>query len=597
MSRAHFPYLILVAWLLPVSLGASTQKSPAPAGPAVAGNRAPYDLVFSPDGRRAYVSEMAEGSVAVVDVRERRVLDHWNTGGDRPTGIAISSDGLTLLAANSYSGSVAVIETGSGKRRFLASVPGEPTGVAISRDGTLAYVSLRQLDQVAVLDLKDGSVRARVGVGRRPQSLALTADGSTLAVSNLTGGSVSVIDTGTLKEVARVPLKGVNARGIAITGPETAVDAYTTVMPAFNARAASDPKEVWHNLVQAVRLEGEASAPAEDQWMDFARLPDSVDVVGTPDQQDIVLDQKAKRAWVSVGGRNVVTRISIRDRSRNTVWPFSQVETEVGANPRGLAITPDDREVWVANHLGNSLTVIDAVSGARVADVDLGRASRVDPSILGQYLFNNAGMTRLRRFSCNSCHPDGASDGLTWSFVHVKDGFSRRNSRDLRTGVPDTAPFRWSGIDKHLDSFIDDEVTGLLGGPKPSDSQRRALIAAIAALRLPPNPYRGVGGDHTSAGERGQRLFTGRGGCVECHSGSNTGGTGASAWIGSTARGLPVDVPQLRGVYDGAPYLHDGRAATLEAIFDRHNPQQLHGKMHELTAEERADLLRYVREL
>jgi YVTN family beta-propeller protein len=563
----------------------------------VDGNRAPHSIVLSADGRRAYVTEMAEGAVAVVDVPTRKVLAHHATGGERPAGLALTRDGRELVVANSYSASVAVLDAATGVRRLLIPIAGEPHGVATSPDGKTAYVSLRQLDEVAVLDLKDGSVRARVRVGRRPQSLALTPDGSTLAVSNLTGGSVSVIDTEALKEVARVPLKGVNARGLAITGTDASLDAYTTVMPAFNARATSDPKEVWHNLVQAVRLEGETSAPAEDQWMDFARLPDSVDVVGTPDQQDLVLDRKAKRAWVSVGGRDVVTRISIRDRSRNTVWPFSQVETAVGANPRGLAITPDDREVWVANHLGNSLTVVDADTGARLADVGLGRASRVDPSILGQYLFNNAGMTRLRRFSCNSCHPDGSSDGLTWSFVHVKDGFVRRNSRDLRNGVPETAPFRWSGVDKHLDSFIDDEVTGLLGGPKPSDVQRRALAAAISALRLPPNPHRELGGGHTAAAERGRQLFAGRAGCSGCHSGPNTGGAGSSVWIGTTARGLSVDVPQLRGVYDGAPYLHDGRARTLEEIFERHNQQQLHGKMHELSEAERADLVRYVREL
>jgi len=540
---------------------------------------------------------MAEGTVAVVDVRARKVLAHWPTGGDRPTGLALSPDGQSLVVANSFSASVSVLDTTSGARRHLIPLAGEPMGVAFSLDGKLAYVSLAQLDQVAVLDVKDGAVRGRVDVGRRPQSLALTSDGETLAVANLSGGSVSVIDTAALKEVARVRLKGVNARGLAITGAETSVDAYTTVMPAFNAKATSDPKEVWHNLVQAVRLDGQASAPAEDQWMDFARLSDSVEVVGTPDQHDLVLDRKARRAWVSVGGRDVVTRISVRDRSRNTVWPFSQVETPVGANPRGLAISPDEREVWVANHLGNGLTVVDADTGARLADVDLGPASRVDPSILGQYLFNNAGMTRLRRFSCNSCHPDGASDGLTWNFVHVKDGFTRRNSRDLRTGVPDTAPFRWSGVDKHLDSFIDDEVTGLLGGPKPNDLQRRALAAAIGALRLPPNPNRDPGGGHSAAGERGRQLFAGRAACAGCHAGPNLGGSGASAWIGTTARGMSVDVPQLHGVYDGAPYLHDGRAPTLEDIFERHNDQRLHGKAHELSASERADLLRYVREL
>jgi cytochrome c peroxidase len=60
---------------------------------------------------------------------------------------------------------------------------------------------------------------------------------------------------------------------------------------------------------------------------------------------------------------------------------------------------------------------------------------------------------------------------------------------------------------------------------------------------------------------------------------------------------VDLDVPHLAGVYDTDPYLHDGRAKTLEEIFGKHNPQGLHGKAHELTPEELKDLIQYVREL
>jgi cytochrome c peroxidase len=60
---------------------------------------------------------------------------------------------------------------------------------------------------------------------------------------------------------------------------------------------------------------------------------------------------------------------------------------------------------------------------------------------------------------------------------------------------------------------------------------------------------------------------------------------------------MALDVPHLSGVYDTDPYLHDGRAKTLEEIFARHNAANLHGKAHELTAVEMEDLLAYVREL
>lgn len=590
--------LFTLVFLAPVCLAAGGEPKPPQARPALAGNRAPLDLIFSPDGKLAYLAEAAEGTIAVIDVPTRWVLRRMPTGGEQPAGLCLTPDGRELLVANSYSGNVAILDAATGNRRGLVRIPGQPYGVAVAPDGKRAFVSVSQLDEVAVVDLASGSVTERIKVGRRPHALQVAPGGQTLAVANLAGGTLSVVDLETLREVKQVKLKGVNVRGLDIAATGAGIEAYTTVMPAFNLKATSDPKEVWHNLVQGVLLEGADSSPSEDQWLDFARLPGSSDVLGTPDQYDLVLDRGARYAWMAVGGRDVVTRITLHDRARNAVWPASQTEVPVGANPRGLAMTPDGKELWVANYLGNSLSVVDTASARVTSTLNLGPASEVDPSILGQYLFNHAGLTQSQRFTCSSCHPDGATDGLTWNFVHVKDGFERRNTRDLRAQVSETAPFRWSGYEKGLDSFIVDEVTGLLGGPTPDQGQRKALTAALNRLRLPPNPYRQADGTLTAEALRGQQLYEGKAGCASCHAGPRRGGTGTSAWIGTTRREtLTVDIPQLIGVYDSAPYLHDGRAKTLEEIWESYNTGQLHGKVHVLTPAERQDLLRYVREL
>lgn len=565
------------------------------AGPALEGNRAPARMAFARNGVRLYVTEAAEGTVAEVDSRSKVIVRRFSSGGDRPAGIAVSPDGAEVVVTNSYSGSVGFISTATGTLRALVDLPGMPMDVAISPNGNTAFVSVSQLDQVAVIDLPSATVTGRVAVGRRPQALALTADGKTLAVANLAGGSVSVVDTAAGKEDARVRLKGVNVRGISV--PASGVEAYVTVMPAFNTKVTDDPKEVWHNLIQAVSLAGPTSGTGEDQWLDFARIFGSAEVVGSPDQHDIVLNAAATHAWIAVAGRDVVTRITIHDRRRDAIWPISQVEVPVGANPRGLALSPDGAELWAANYLGNSLTVIDARNAKVAGTVDLGKASRIDPTLGGQYLYHNAGLTRLHRFSCNSCHPEGASDGLTWRFAHVKDGFVRRNSRDLRAGVVDTGPFRWSGHDTLLSEFVESEVTGLLGGPRPSDAQTAALVGAVRALRMPRNPFRQGRGQLTDAGKEGKGLFEGKAGCAGCHAGERFGGTGRKADIGTREDGRQVDVPHLTGVYDGAPYLHDGRASSLEEIFTRHNGARKHGQAHVLTSAEMELVLRYVREL
>jgi hypothetical protein len=75
------------------------------------------------------------------------------------------------------------------------------------------------------------------------------------------------------------------------------------------------------------------------------------------------------------------------------------------------------------------------------------------------------------------------------------------------------------------------------------------------------------------------------------------GGTGRKGWVGTTPEGRFLDAPHLAGAWASAPYLHDGRAPTLEAIFRQHNSSGRHGLAHELTSEELQQVLAYVREL
>ena len=63
--------------------------------------------------------------------------------------------------------------------------------------------------------------------------------------------------------------------------------------------------------------------------------------------------------------------------------------------------------------------------------------------------------------------------------------------------------------------------------------------------------------------------------------------------------GSPFDYwnpPSLRGVYDRGPYLHDGRADTLEEVLRSHHaPEKLGGQA--LTPAERGDLIEFLESL
>jgi hypothetical protein len=72
-------------------------------------------------------------------------------------------------------------------------------------------------------------------------------------------------------------------------------------------------------------------------------------------------------------------------------------------------------------------------------------------------------------------------------------------------------------------------------------------------------------------------------------------GPGSGERLGATLLGL--DTPTLRGVSATAPYLHDGRAATLEAVFLAHNGDGRHGDTASLTPTQFAQLIAFVRQI
>lgn len=553
--------------------------------PATEGTRGPQEVAFTPDGRLALVTEHDANALAVIDVAGGRVLAHVPTGGERPTGVAIAHDGRLAVATNSYSGTLAVFAiSGSDVRRTAVhTVPGLPYDVVLAPDGTTAYVAQSQLDSVAVMELQSGRILRTLPTGRRPRALALTADGATLVCANMTEGSVSFLDPNGNRPPARGRTPAVNLRGVAVfPGGRMA---YPVGQRAQNERPTESAVGIWSNQAFRVVPNGPPNG-AENIWLDLL----GTDVA---DPDSVVFDARGEAAYVTCSGGHSVNVLPLRGRGD------VKVARGVGAFPRGLAFTPDGAELWVACQLSNDIAVLDPSTLAVRRRVSLGPPPRRDPHLEGRFLFVTAGIVDGGQFSCNSCHPDGHTDGISWKFVHVPDALGKetpRNVRSLLGGLRDTDPFRWSGHDKTLEQFVQEEVTGLLRTPALPARALEQLVAFVEALPLPPNPYRRPDGTHTEAGRRGEVLFSGKAGCVQCHTGPRAGGQ-RLGWVGTTPAGVDLDVPHLRGVHDSYPYLHDGRAPTLESIFTEHNAARAHGRAHELSPGELGDLVQYLREL
>ena len=92
---------------------------------------------------------------------------------------------------------------------------------------------------------------------------------------------------------------------------------------------------------------------------------------------------------------------------------------------------------------------------------------------------------------------------------------------------------------------------------------------------------------------RGREVF-GRQGCGGCHAPpAYTSGKTYDVGLADEAGNTAFNPPSLRGVGQGGPYFHDGRAVTLEEVFTRHRHQLKEG----VKDEEVKDLLRFLETL
>lgn len=134
-------------------------------------------------------------------------------------------------------------------------------------------------------------------------------------------------------------------------------------------------------------------------------------------------------------------------------------------------------------------------------------------------------------------------------------------------------------------------------------SKLPALQAYQLTLQPPPAP---AGSFDVVAAARGKTVFEGAGRCVTCHTGSRF--TDANERLHPVADSMAEPenpsyasrtatkqyrTSPLRGVWQHAPYFHDGSAATLEDVGQRYNSRLALG----LSAQQVADLAHYLRSL
>lgn len=592
-------------------------------GPLREGHPDPAGLALSPDGRTLYVACEGTDSLALVDMASRRMRSEIRfPAGALPQGVAAAPDGRAVLVSLRGRGTVASVDVAALRFKESAPVGRGPAGLALDPAGRRLVVACSESGDAALMDASTLAVERRLACGREPWRVAVSPDGRFAHVANRMSGlhpaadlpcaEVTVLDLVAGTVAARVALPSCHlCEGIAFLP-----DGSRSVVSAVRVRNRLPISQVARGWVMSgalalVPADGSGPAvllPTDDADRYFAD-PAGVAVAG-----GLVL--------VAAGGADVVSSFRVQDLLAAAVAPappdggekvdrmdmaadFTAARIPVGANPLDLLATPAG-EVLVAERWDGSVAVLDPREGRVRSRFGLdGPAGAPSAARRGDRVFHRAAATFQSGFACRSCHPGGHQDGLVYDFDVDGPGRNPVDNRSL-LGIRGTNPFKWTGLNPGIADQCGPRFAKVLTRADPLPARDLADLVAYIESR----PARAGDGSRSPAVERGAAVFerdrTSDGRpipeqdrCVTCHppplyTNRKSVDVATRGPMDSTGS---FDVPHLAGVDGSAPFLHDGRAATLEEIWTLHNPDDRHGVTGDMSKQQLNDLVEFLKTL
>ena len=526
---------------------------------------------------------------------------------DDPQTLARSNDG-SIWVVSQGTPAITVVDPSTGSVVATYPLPhgSRPYGIVFEPTSGQAFITLQ--GSAALLRVApNGIVNAWAPLSENPRGVGWSPDGR-LFVSRFLSGARD----GLIWEFDPVSLGVTRTITLSVdVGPDTelsgrgALNYLSAVIPSPDASSLWIPAKK-DNVLRGQFRDGQSLDFESLVRTSLARIDLSSNSEDLPQRRDLNDRNMAQSGTTSPLGDLVFVgllgsnAVDIYDAYSGQL--VSSCDT--GRAPRGLVIS--DGRLYVNNFMSRSLSVFDAADllAARnniatpLGEVILANSetSLTAAELQGKRVFYNAADPRMSRdgySSCASCHLDGGHDGQVWDFTQVGEGL--RNTISLRgKGGLAHGRVHWTANFDEIQDFehdirhfaggsgflSDDEfeqTSPALGAPKAGlNADLDALAAYVSSLdRIPDSPYRNFDGSLGQQATLGRELFIERG-CHNCHGGAQfrdglRHDVGTSTAASGQGQGQPLasrgfDTPTLLGVWNTAPYLHNGQAQTLEEV-------------------------------
>lgn len=445
----------------------------------------------------------------------------WRTAklatGNEPSSVVIHPNDDTAFVANRAAATVVKI-TGIRSAHPQVSAPyavgSEPTGLALSPSGAYLYVAEFAEGRVSVFRTANMTIYGYIDAPEHPRAIAVTnngdqwdddelvvvpeffgeLNGTETADDSRTGlvRTYKVSDLSARREITFEPLDSGFAPLTAPAGTPTvttspnqlwsvAVVGSKIYLPSVSASPA--PPINFVTNVQPVAYVGDLGAWAEDKSVfgtaNLARLVR--DQVSSPtrfflaDTVDVSFVGSSVGYYVSRGA-DAVQRVEygnhgpmlgtpdVKQIELNTVPAGSSLRCQ---NPTGIVTAHDGDRAFVNCWVTRALGVIDFSSQSLAKTVQSAgiAANETDVQLGRRFYFTGRGRWSKNAWSdCGSCHPDGYTDNVTWSFpAGPRQTTAMDGSFSHGPGAQKQRIFNWTGIFDEIHDF-ERNTRGVSGG-------------------------------------------------------------------------------------------------------------------------------------
>jgi YVTN family beta-propeller protein len=545
--------------------------------------RRPVALALVDGGKRLLAANRDSGTISVIDTERSTIINETRVG-RRLSDLTVAESGERVLALDEADGTAVLLAYDGGKLRALRRLATgmTPMSATFSDDARRIVVACLWPRRLVIHDVDGDSPPAFIDLPFAPRQQLPIRGANKLIVADAFAGALAVVDvrSAAVESLRTLPMH--NVRGLALDRHGKHL---LLTHQSLNAQARTTTNDILTGNLLSNHLR---KLPLADLLMPGADVQRAERVYSLGDVErgagdpEAVAETAGGDVIVAVGGVDEV----VVGRPEEVLW----TRLRVGRRPTAVALDGARGRAYVANTFADSISVINVAVPKVIATIALGQpTAELLPQERGELLFFDARLSFESWFSCQSCHGHGHTSGrLNDNFSDGSFGTPKRILTLL--GARDTGPWAWNAQLPHLEEQVRASVKSTMQGAVPSDDQVRDLVAFVQSLPPPPGLLRARGQVDDEAFKRGRHIFAAQK-CATCHTppaytSAKTFDVGLRDEIG----GHHFNPPSLRGVSQGGPYFHDGRAQTLEEVFRRFR-HQLSG---ELSAQELQDLLHYL---